>query len=133
MNFIEGVVHEDRTFAAAGGALRFMLPPSSSCVPDGPVTLGIRPEDLYIDGVVPQSRALSAPLTAVIENLEPMGNEVVLYARPGDGPTLVARVEPQSLPPAGATASLRLDVGALHFFDPSTGVALERSQEFAAV
>ncbi len=83
------------------------------------VLLGFRPEDLYIDGgaSVP---AASHPIHAVMEVIEPMGNEIFLYAHVS-GHAIVARVAPQELPEPGQPVALRLDLGKLHVFDRATG------------
>ncbi len=83
------------------------------------VLLGFRPEDLYVEGgaSVP---TLSHPIDAQLEVIEPMGNEIFIYAQLS-GHAIVARVAPQPLPEPGQPVALRLDLGKLHFFDRESG------------
>ncbi|MFN3597260.1 MAG: ABC transporter ATP-binding protein [Rubricoccaceae bacterium] len=115
---------------SAGGSVRFrsaeglVLPlPEGFGRDAGAAELGIRPEDLYVDGHAPASRRLSEPLAFELDVVEPMGNEVVLYAHAGSH-AVVARVEPQVLPEAGRPLMLRADLDKLHVFDASSGQAL---------
>ncbi|GIV62335.1 MAG: hypothetical protein KatS3mg044_1201 [Rhodothermaceae bacterium] len=87
-----------------------------------PVTLGIRPEDLHVAG----SRYVTGPVAEAafpVEVLEPMGNEIFVYARAGEQ-TLVARVPPQPLPGPGEPVRLAFDLARLHFFDAETEEAI---------
>ncbi len=83
------------------------------------VTLGIRPEDLYVAGS-PYITNPVAQARFVIDVIEPMGNEIIVYARVLDH-ALVARVAPQPLPQPGQSIDLSLDLTKLHFFDVETG------------
>ncbi len=120
MNFVPGAVDARGVFCSEGGAVEFNLPRR---VGDCRVTLGIRPEDVYIEGGPGRGDSLSRPVQAFLEVVEPMGNEIVLYARMGDH-RLVARVEPQPLPEPGAELGLCFDRARVHLFDADTGVAL---------
>lgn len=86
------------------------------------VWLGFRPEDLYIEGGV-SVPALSHPIGARLDVIEPMGNEIFIYAQ-FDGHAIVARVAPQALPAPGQLVAMRLDLGKLHFFDRTSGRAI---------
>jgi multiple sugar transport system ATP-binding protein len=88
------------------------------------VTLGIRPEDIYVAGSVPGNiPVVEADLH--LEVLEPMGNEIFVYARLNEAAeTLVARVVPQPLPEPGSPIRLALNVRKLHFFDAEKGEAI---------
>jgi multiple sugar transport system ATP-binding protein len=113
MNFLQGT-------AASGhvqtGDQRLPLP-AWATDHSGTVQIGVRPEDIYVAGQHPGSRRVSDPLTATIDVLEPMGNEIVLYATVG-ADSLVARVEPQALPSPGETVQLAFDLDKLHLFAP---------------
>ncbi|MEM6328422.1 MAG: sn-glycerol-3-phosphate ABC transporter ATP-binding protein UgpC [Bacteroidota bacterium] len=87
------------------------------------VTLGMRPEDLYVAGNVPDKKNTSVIGSFTLNVLEPMGHEVVMYAS-RSGQQLVARVEPQELPEPGATVELAADMSKLHLFDAESGVTL---------
>ena len=125
MNFVEGRLEGQGTGAAfvAPGVHAALSPALAARVAGRvgqAVTLGIRPEDLYLANV-PQDRprALQLDLDAV----EPMGNEIVLYARRASI-DVVARVEPQAVPEPGRPVSLAVDLDKVHLFDAETGVSL---------
>jgi len=82
------------------------------------VTLGIRPENMYVaDRTTGPDHAAFVPV--LLEVVEPMGNEIFIYARAGDF-LLVARVVPQMLPDPGQSIRLALDLTKLHFFDAAS-------------
>jgi multiple sugar transport system ATP-binding protein len=129
MNFIPGQLERNGgfVFRAEGDAFRVELTdPWIRTLEghDGSITLGIRPENLLGPG--DRRDAPLSALTATIDAIEPLGNEVFIHANAGDH-RLTARVAPQSLPPAGQPAELALDLQKLHFFDGATGVALQRA------
>lgn len=88
--------------------------PAWSAWCDREVVLGVRPEHLQ-----PLDERHCA-LTAQLEVLEPVGNEVFLNLRFG-GQALVARVAPRALPEPGASVPLGLATGHLHLFDGASG------------
>jgi multiple sugar transport system ATP-binding protein len=103
-----------------------------SVVPEasGEVTLGVRPEDLYVAETVPASKETVPFGDFTLEVLEPMGNEIVLYASSG-GVQVVARVEPQPMPGPGERIRLEADARKLHLFDTDSGESLTRTMEVA--
>ena len=80
------------------------------------VAMGVRPEHL-------QPAASNAQLDAVVEGIEPVGNEIFVNVRHA-AEQLVLRVPPQTLPPIGERLGLQLQTEHLHFFDAETGVRL---------
>ncbi len=88
------------------------------------IQVGIRPE--HIRQAEPRG-----PVFGTIQGdfrldiVEPMGNEVVIYARRRDE-SVVARFAPESLPNPGYELSLQMDVSEAHFFDADDGVNLKR-------
>ncbi|MGH7505972.1 MAG: ABC transporter ATP-binding protein [Longimicrobiales bacterium] len=130
MNFIEGTVEDhggELVFRGLDGRLAVPLPRGG----DGQVEalrgrlllLGIRPEDLYL-AAGPYVPEPSSPLDVRIEVVEPMGNEVFLYAGAEDR-EIVARVAPHPLPRPDETVRLALDSGRIHLFDAESGVVIE--------
>ena len=126
MNFVEGRLEGQGTgtaFVAPG--VHAALSPALAARVAGhvgqAVTLGIRPEDLYL-AHVPQNRP-TAVLQLDLDAVEPMGNEIVLYARRASI-DVVARVEPQAVPEPGRPVSLAVDLDKVHLFDAETGVSL---------
>ena len=138
MNFISGEITEETNlyFRAQGGAFGIALNAATVShlkeYEGKQVTLGVRPEDLYISGssYVPES---VAEIDLVLDVLEPMGNEIFVYTRSGEG-VVVARVTPQEMPNPGESIRLAIDLTKLHFFDRETGraIGIEESQSLAA-
>jgi multiple sugar transport system ATP-binding protein len=83
---------------------------------DREVVLGIRPEDLQPD-------AGNAALSAQLEVLEPVGNEIFLNLRYGEQ-ALVSRVAPRALPEPGSTLALGVAAERLHLFDAASGARI---------
>jgi multiple sugar transport system ATP-binding protein len=144
MNFIEGALEAAAAglrFRAEGGTFEVPLPDGVVVGGEGgrPVSLGIRPEDL---AVAREEGGRFTPIgTWRLDVLEPMGNEIFLYASlgaegvvasaggDGAGPlgaghSLVARVAPQPLPAPGEQVTLALDPSKIHIFDAETGMTL---------
>jgi multiple sugar transport system ATP-binding protein len=88
------------------------------------VIAGLRPEDLRL-GAASGSLARQPRLSAVLELIEPVGNEAFLNARAGNT-ELMLRVPPHSLPAAGDAVTLTFSADRLHLFDPKTGRRFER-------
>ena len=87
---------------------------------DTELAVGIRPEDLQPGAAGPGS------FEAVVEVVEPVGNEVFLNLRHGRH-ELVARVAPRALPQLGEVMAMTLVPERLHFFDPVSGRRLSRT------
>jgi len=104
-----GVTREDGRLLADGG-WRFPLPRRASDVPDGLLTLGVRPEDVAvslgpIDGAFPATVFVS----------EPLGNEVIVNVHVGEV-LLKVRAQPAVRPSRGETVYLTADPDRLHLF-----------------
>ncbi len=85
--------------------------------PGRKLVVGIRPESLQPAADGQQS------FEAVVEVVEPVGNEVFLDLRLGVHP-LVTRVAPSTMPAIGDRLAMRVQGDRLHFFDPETGLRL---------
>jgi multiple sugar transport system ATP-binding protein len=127
MNFVEGRIEKNGQprFVSQDDRLSVALHEKTS-IPDGPVSLGVRPEDIYLD-VSGLSRSIVRAGELTLDVVEPMGNEIVLYAGYASG-SLVGRVSPQMLPEVGTTIGLAFDTSKLHFFDVETGETLGRTE-----
>jgi multiple sugar transport system ATP-binding protein len=129
MNFMEGVAVEDAGRLRAEMLHGHVVVPvpvgARGAVPalsSRRITLGIRPEDVYLrGGAEPGGEVVE--VDAVVEAVEPMGNEIFVYAR-SSGQELVARIAPRRLPVVDESVRLLLDADRLHFFDADTGDAL---------
>jgi multiple sugar transport system ATP-binding protein len=82
------------------------------------IVVGVRPEHL-------QPNDGAGGFGAVVEGVEPVGNEIFVNLRYGAQP-LVMRVAPQRLPAPGERMDVAVTPAALHFFDAGTGQRLER-------
>jgi multiple sugar transport system ATP-binding protein len=129
MNFMEGVAREeDGRLHAEMLSGHFDVPVpvqervTMTALRGRRITVGIRPEDIYLHGSAPPA-AETVTVEATVEAVEPMGNEIFIYARAG-GQELVARVAPQRLPTVDEAVQLLFAVDRMHFFDPDTGEAL---------
>ena len=136
MNFVSGsVLREDGLrFRAVGNTFTIELTDElASHLSDyegKEVTLGIRPEDLYVAGS-PYITSPVAEASMLIDVIEPMGNEIVVYASTLDQ-EIVARVAPQQLPDPGQSLDVALDLTKLHFFDAETGEAIAQHEAVPA-
>jgi multiple sugar transport system ATP-binding protein len=92
-----------------------------------PITLGIRPEDLYetpaeVPGGEPRF------LDVQVEAVELLGAEtLLLLALAGERQELIARVGRRTDLRPGVATRIVLDSNALHLFDPATGKAIPRA------
>jgi multiple sugar transport system ATP-binding protein len=88
------------------------------------VVAGLRPEDLRLAAAAAPSPR-EPRVRAVLELIEPVGNEAFLNTRAGDT-ELLLRVPPQSLPAPGEEVTLTFSPERLHLFDPRTGRRIGR-------
>ena len=80
-----------------------------------PVLLGIRPEHM---SELP--RPGSAPLSAMVDVVEPMGMETMVHFRVAGTPT-VARVAPETPAMPNVALPLHADMNQMHIIEPETG------------
>jgi multiple sugar transport system ATP-binding protein len=134
MNFLPGEIR--------GGSLRFPLATIALADArrsglatgdrDGPVVVGIRPED-FEDARIAGQREGGITVTALIDVLESTGSDVFAHlsvdgrSGPGalDQPEVIARLDSSSRLGDGQEGELWLDVSKLHLFEPETGDRLE--------
>ena len=127
MNFVEGRLSREN------GAIRFVAGDFSADVPpdvsgglaghtDKDVVLGVRPEDIY---EASDATSLKAPagISAHLEVVEPMGNEIYLYFD-FSGRSMVARIDVRVPPKVNTDIDLVIDMERVHFFDRETGDSL---------
>ncbi len=125
MNFINGKLlgNETLQFGEEGGDIKINLDSSHAELLkeyiNRDIVLGIRPEAIFVSGDQAAGHDV-ADLTLTLDVLEPMGNEIFVYAS-SQAHELVARVVPQTLPEPGNTVSVSLDMSKLHFFDAESG------------
>ncbi len=125
MNFLRGQVIEQDGLKLDTGEFRIALDATPELAAHarahvaGELIAGLRPEDL-----APVTSSSPAQFGALLDLIEPVGNEIFLNLRSGDT-ALVARVPPQTLPSAGTRIELGFDPTRLHLFDPATRRRLE--------
>ncbi|CAN5566799.1 sn-glycerol-3-phosphate ABC transporter ATP-binding protein UgpC [soil metagenome] len=126
MNFLTGHVSRENDrwlFSAADLVTDIGYGSSNDDLQEGrDVVLGIRPEHLTVaDDDDPDAFELS------VDVIEPMGNEIILYARSVSGELIVARIMPQELPSAGEIVRLSITSGTVHLFDALSEEAIPLS------
>ena len=87
------------------------------------VTFGIRPEDIHDPDSLNSGSADTVVVTAKVEVVEPMGNEVFLYLTTGKS-SFVARIDPLHVPVVDQDVKLAVEIDKAHFFDQDNEVAL---------
>ncbi|WP_270181191.1 ABC transporter ATP-binding protein [Alkalihalobacillus sp. CinArs1] len=98
-----------------------------------PITLGIRPEDLYHEN--DQTELTNATtITTTVDVVESLGAETYLYTESTELP-LLARVDAALRPESGESVTLKLDMDRCHYFDYETEqrIQLEEVREKVAV
>ena len=124
MNFVEGrVVAEDGQLFFDGGTGRLRLPEKFHAAldrhVDHQVAFGMRPEHVEPVPEGPEGAA-GAVLEAVVNVVEPLGDEMLLYLSI-DGQDIVAKVDSHQKAEVGQTMRIRVDVARCHVFDADAG------------
>ncbi|UCF06176.1 MAG: sn-glycerol-3-phosphate ABC transporter ATP-binding protein UgpC [bacterium] len=89
------------------------------------VTIGIRPEDIYLEKPeIPEVNLHACP--AAVEVAEPLGNEIIFHLKCGDK-EIVAREPSQTTYSVGDTVELFLNLDRIHLFESETGRSLAAS------
>jgi multiple sugar transport system ATP-binding protein len=139
MNFFHGVLGRDGQFRLNGDAA--VMPvggltdanPSMRDYAGREVVIGLRPEDMRPvateqpgerdGGRAGERKSPAMTISARLEYVEPVGNEIFLNLRFG-GCDLVSRVPPMKLPEPGDSIQLAYQPAALHCFDAGSGVRI---------
>jgi len=120
MNFVPAALADGGATVAASG-FRLPLPAALRAGTDGldgrKVVLGIRPEN--IREAAREGGGETLAVNAKVEFTEPLGHEVIVHGRVGDG-LLVAKVDPHRSPKMGDEMPLVIETGAVHLFDAAT-------------
>ncbi|MBP1691272.1 MAG: glycerol-3-phosphate transporter ATP-binding protein [Bacteroidetes bacterium] len=128
MNFLQGTLHRNgaTTFRQDGTELSLPLPDSLvqrlGAQAEGPITLGIRPEHIYLRQ--PSGVTTSVPFRTLVDVVEPVGNEIFIYFSTGTTSHHVARVATDLTPEVGKPCDLLIDLAKVHLFDAKTEIAL---------
>ena len=121
MNFVDCVVEGD---ALVADEFRYPLAgAAAAAVTDGePVSLGVRPEDVAVDASGGDGSEHRFP--AVVDVVEPMGDENVVHLSLEAGPELVATVDGLRRIDNGTDVAASIPPDAIHVFDDRSGEAL---------
>jgi multiple sugar transport system ATP-binding protein len=76
-------------------------------------------ERAVIAGIRPEHLEIGPGIDAVVDMVEPIGHETVVYTSAGDQP-LIAIFDPHAAPKVGEKVSFRVDPERVHLFDPVT-------------
>ncbi len=87
------------------------------------VVFGIRPEDIHSKPYIPPG-ILEADMTAKVDVIEMMGNEIFLYLMTRDNKQFIGRVDPRVRSQVGDEVQLAVNMANAHIFDPKSEVAL---------
>jgi len=124
MNVFRATVRDGGTRLEGNGLSLRIGPPLSEAARSQEgreVHVGLRPEHIG-DPAAPADGA-RATLSAEIELVEPLGDEVVVHARAG-GERLTYRVEPRRMPEVGRTVEIAVQLERIHLFDLATETRL---------
>lgn len=118
-NFIKGT-YKDGTFNIQDTHIQIpeMYLESLKTYQGKEVILGIRPEDLYGEGIVKETYP-SASFDFKIDVAELLGHEYILHGS-FHGQPMVAKVASRLEPKMNSILSLTMDLSKVHFFDPET-------------
>ena len=86
------------------------------------MVLGVRPEDIHDRDYVP-GQMNTAPISAQVDVMEPMGSEIYLYLLSGKF-SFIARVDPRSQGRPGKSMDVVLNLDHIHVFDKESELAL---------
>ena len=121
MNFVDCAVEGD---ALVADEFRYPLAgAAAAAVTDGePVSLGVRPEDVAVDAS--GGAGSEHGFSAVVDVVEPMGDENVVHLSLEAGPELVATVDGLRRIDNGTDVAASIPPDAIHVFDDRSGEAL---------
>ncbi|AUX08615.1 ABC-type sugar transport system, ATP-binding protein [Halalkaliarchaeum desulfuricum] len=132
MNFVDGVIEED---GFDSEYVTVPLNPADQGVePAQDVTLGVRPEDVYLADDQRKAQEPTDPIDAVVDVMEPMGDEVFVYLLfdrdveasaegRGTGQLLIS-LSPDTDVTEGEDVKVVADRNKIHLFDTDSGNAI---------
>jgi multiple sugar transport system ATP-binding protein len=120
MNVVSGVLRrgDSQAWVEAEGGVRWPVAPTRPGHDGQPVAYGVRPGDLGVGG---GADARSVPAEVIV--VEPTGAETELLVRVGVSQFVVV-LHGRTQAEPGETIHLSIDTGAVHLFDPTSGIAL---------
>ncbi|WP_418285739.1 ABC transporter ATP-binding protein [Halorubrum sp. DTA46] len=137
MNFLEGEVVDD---GVESKYTNFDFDPATQGVQTGQdITVGVRPEDVYLQRDAEKAAAPTKAFDAVVDVIEPMGSELFVYLLfdrdveasaegRGEGQLLI-NLTPDTQISEGDDISVVMDRDKTHLFDRASGDAITHSLE----
>jgi multiple sugar transport system ATP-binding protein len=126
MNFFRGryaAAPQPRLLCQDGELPLPTRPAQLASMPDSlEIVVGLRPEDLRMASQSSNGEP-EASIEATIENIEPVGNEIILSLSAPVG-TVVCRLPPQALPELGRSLRLHYSGDRLRYFNAQSGARL---------
>lgn len=125
MNFINGkIVQSDKLYFTIDNlniriALEEMNNRKLQQYRDKEITIGIRPEDVLLSS----EKSIAGDISVLVEVVEPMGNETLLYFTL-QKTQMIARGNPNQQYKSGNTYSMKLNKNKIYFFDKESGTTL---------
>jgi multiple sugar transport system ATP-binding protein len=118
MNFVEGLLSSDNAgieFAAEGVSCVLLAGSMPSEMPRGPITLGIRPEDMEVDVTETRPGSPQNGLQGRVVLVERLGGTTHIHFDAGPH-RLLASVTNERLPEVGDVINVRLNPERIHLF-----------------
>jgi multiple sugar transport system ATP-binding protein len=123
MNFVEGDVSGGDNPVFETSFTKMPVPERfRSVLGSSKLTLGIRPEDLYVS-MSDESDGSFHHIDSVVDVSETLGNEMIFHVDAG-GQRLVVREDPDVRASHGDKVRLSIDLDNIHFFDGDSGDSL---------
>ncbi|MBN1352438.1 sn-glycerol-3-phosphate ABC transporter ATP-binding protein UgpC [candidate division KSB1 bacterium] len=119
MNFMKGKIENSNGLVFNEGKIKLPIPATYNdrlkSYVGKEIFFGIRPEDIYESSYIPELKHV-ARSKALVEVVEPMGNEIIIYLNTGLN-TLIARINTRMEPEVGNEIDIAYDTSKIHFFD----------------
>ncbi len=144
MNFVEGKI-DASGLSSEDYHVKFETGQLDGVASDDEVTLGIRPEDVYLVEDADDVTNPTDTISARTDVLEPMGDQIFVYLLTGgvssegmdaeadDAHQLLMSVDPDKEIDIDQEVEVVLDRERIHLFDTASGDALAHGLEFASV
>ena len=128
MNFVEArIVQDDDSLSIDAKDFKVRIPehrcPTCHDLIGREVIFGIRPEHIE-DRMYCVNPIADNCFTAMVDFIEPMGSEMVLYLSMGEK-SMVAKVNPKTSAKKESTIGVHIDMDCVHIFDKDTGRVIQ--------
>lgn len=126
MNFLDGTLQEhDGRLIFAGTGYQLAVSPQHRktllATSEQEITLGIRPDQISIGEDAQDS---GNRLNALVDVVEPLGSEQLVYLNIGNNANLIAQLDPTREVKPGDRVALKVNMQAAHYFSKATEAAI---------